>query len=151
MEDQQLPGNTSGMMADFTPEQRRWVLFRLIAHSDKEAAKLAGVHPTTVSKWAEKADMDRVVARLQAAPIQGALEVLQATAIDAAQTLHILLGNKDPKVRLAAAEGILDRVGLGKTEHLDATVTVFDLEGWRQERERRLAEVMSLADQPDAE
>ena len=107
MNNQDSPRDANKMPADATPEQVRWVLARLTCTTDQAAAKKAGVHPSTVSKWPNKPQLDRAVCDLLQAPIAAVLEILQQHGIEAGQVLADELKHKN---RLAAANSILDRI-----------------------------------------
>lgn len=112
---QQTPTNTDRILAVATPRQIKWLLVRLISDSDREAAKKAGIHPSTVSKWPNKAELDKAVNLLLREPVSAALTVLQKAAIDAASVLVDELKHKN---KLRAADSILDRIGLrGPEKH----------------------------------
>lgn len=138
---QHLPTTANEILHTCTPEQRRWVLFRLSSKSDKEAAKLAEVHPSTVSKWDNKDKLDLAVAFLFQEPINAALKILGETAIEAAEVLRALLRNKNASIRLKAAESILDRLGITSAQKHDIDLKVFDLEYWKIQRQKRVDEV----------
>jgi hypothetical protein len=80
---------------------------RLVARTDKEAAKRVGVHPTTVSRWDNKADLDLAVNLLLKEPREAALAILTEAVIDAA-TIKVEGLAKGGKQQ--AATEILDRV-----------------------------------------
>lgn len=155
MTDQQLLTDANKILRHATPEQRRWVMFRLTSNTDKEAAKLAKVHPTTVSRWDNKADLDYAVALLLQKPTDAALDVLKETAIEAAQVLRSLLKEKDRHLRLKAANSILDRVGVSETQRHEfpegIDVRIFNLEEWKAERVMRMAQIAQLQDPDEGE
>lgn len=109
MQGQEAPRNANQILADATPEQVRWVVARLSAKSDQAAAKKAGVHPSTVSKWSNKADLDRAVSLLLADVAEATVLILKQAAPEAARALVTSLG--DAKERVKAATAILDRAG----------------------------------------
>jgi hypothetical protein len=107
--------NTNEILAGASPEQVKWVLARLVCRTDQEAAQEIGFHPSTVSKWPNKAELDRAVGLLLREPVSAALTVLQEAAIEAA---HVLVDSLRRKDKIRAADSILDRVGLrGPQEH----------------------------------
>jgi hypothetical protein len=150
MVSQQVLTDANVILRSATPEQRRWVTFRLTSNTDKEAAKLAKVHPTTVSRWENKADLDRAVALLLQDPIGAAVDVLGEAAIEAAQVLRDLLKEKDRHLRLRVANSILDRIGVSGTQRHEfpdgIDVKIFNVEEWKAERAGRLAQVAQLQD-----
>lgn len=113
--DQEVSRNANEILADASPEQVKWVLARLVCRTDQEAATEIGFHPSTVSRWPNKSELDRAVSLLLREPVSAALTVLQEAAISAASVLVDALTDKD---KLRAADSILDRVGLrGPQEH----------------------------------
>jgi len=138
--DQQMPTNANEILAQATPEQARWVAARLTARSDKEAAKRAGVHPSTVSKWPNKGDLDQAVRQLLSQQTVAAAFILSQAAARAARVLTDSLNDK--RQRVQAANSILDRQGV--TGEQKISVTIFDLEEWKRQRRERLADVEQM-------
>ena len=101
------PRNANKTLANATPEQARWVLARLTCTTDRAAARKVGIHPSTVSKWPNKPQLDRAVCDLLQTPVAAILEILQQHGMEAAQVLADELKHKN---RLAAANSILDRI-----------------------------------------
>ncbi len=106
------------ILSQATPEQVRWVMERLTSRTDGEAATRAGVHPTTVSRWSNKEDLDEAVLWLLLERVEGARSILVQAAIQAAQ---VLVSELSGRHKLAAARDILDRVGLSSKRALDVT------------------------------
>jgi len=103
------------ILASATPLQVRWVMARLVSKTDQKAARAVGIHPTTVSRWSNKVELEKAINILLREPVEAALTVLQKAAIDAASVLVSELERKD---KLRAADSILDRVGLrGSQKH----------------------------------
>lgn len=101
-----------------TPEQARWVLWRLVCKSDQEAAKKVGIHRTTVSRWENKADLDAAVLRLLASPTEAVMAILHDAAIEAARVKVEGLKSRSESVKQGAATEILDRnIGKPKQSH----------------------------------
>ena len=121
MPNHQIPPNATQILSEATPEQERWVLARLTTSTDKEAARVVGVHRSTVGKWVNKANLDLAVKLLLADAVQGAKTIIEGAVARAAQELVDLLNVRDPRVRLAAAENILDRAGVVKTTRQELT------------------------------
>lgn len=119
MSDQQVPTTANDILGRATPDQVRWVVARLSSKTDHEAARIAGVHPSTVSKWENKGDLDRAVNLLLQEPITAARSILERAAVDAAQVLVDSLTMKGRQ--LVAANSVLDRVGVTGTNHIDVT------------------------------
>jgi len=99
------------ILANATPEQCKWVMARLATKTDREAAKRVNVHPTTVSRWDNKAELDRAVNLLLKEPREAALAILTDAVVDAARIKVSGLGSGGKQ---QAATEILDRV-LGKS------------------------------------
>ena len=118
MTDQETPTEANEILANATPEQVKWVLKRLGSRSDAEAAKKTKVHPSTVSKWPNKAELDQAVNLLLRTPVLAALEILEDAAVDAAD---VLVDELTKKSKLAAANSILDRIGLKGTQRVEHT------------------------------
>lgn len=71
-------------------------------------------------------------------PIDEARDELQAAVPKAAKTLAELLDAEDKRVRLRAAETILDRAGLVKAKHVTSTVAAREVGGEVTELDRLL-------------
>jgi len=113
MDDQETPRITNDIPEATTPEQAKWVLWRLVTKTDQEAAKKIGVHPSTVSKWENKAELDAAVLRLLASPTEAVLAILHDAAIEATRVKVEGLKSRSENVRQRAATEILDR-NIGK-------------------------------------
>jgi len=118
MADQAEQRTAKQILSSATPEQVRWVLARLAAKTDQAAAQQVGVHPVTVCKWSNKADLDEAVTLLLTEDAQAARLVLNKAARQAAVTLVDELGGKQ---KLQAANSILDRVGVQAVQSVDVT------------------------------
>lgn len=92
---------------------------RLAARSDQEAAHKVGVHPSTVSRWSNKADLDRAVNLLLQDVVEATVLILKQAAPDAARALAESL--RDPKSRVSAATAILDRTGFAARQAVELT------------------------------
>lgn len=114
----QTLSNANEILVNATPEQVKWVYARLTAKTDKEAAKEAGVHPTTVSRWDTKDELDRAVFLLLQEPRQAALDILEASVIEAAK---IKVEGLRKGLKQAAASEILDRVLGRPTQRQEVT------------------------------
>jgi len=90
-----------------TPEQAKWVMKRLGFNTDRAAAKAVGIHPTTVSRWDNKAELDRAVHLLLAEPREAALSILKDAVIEAAT---VKVDGLQKMGKQAQATEILDRV-----------------------------------------
>jgi hypothetical protein len=76
------------------------------------------VHPVTVCKWANKADLDEAVGLLLVEDAEAARLVLTKAARKAAETL---VGELAGRQKLQAANSILDRTGVQAIQSVDLT------------------------------
>jgi len=106
-ETNQMLLDANRILAEATPEQVKWVTKRLALNTDKAAARAVGVHPTTVSRWDNKAELDRAIHLLLAEPREAALAILRASVIEAA---HIKTDGLQKMGKQVVATEILDRV-----------------------------------------
>ena len=77
--------NVNHIPENATPEQIKWVLARLLSKTDKDAANAIGIHQSTVSRWENKAELDKAVIALLADKAEGARAIIGDSVIDAAQ------------------------------------------------------------------
>ena len=103
------------ILSGATVNQLRWVAARLRARSDAEAARAIGVTPRTVSRWRNKADLDRAVALLSTADIASAVEAASAVLARGALGAAQALSEKARQGDVRAIEALLDRIGMGRT------------------------------------
>lgn len=89
--------------------QRKWVVERLRLKSDAAAARAVGLHPNSVYRWPNKAQLDRAVELLLADVVAAARLILLHSGPEAARTLVRHLLGKDA---VRAADSILDRIGV---------------------------------------
>jgi hypothetical protein len=99
-----------------SPEQVRYVMARMHHSTDKAAAKEVGIHPNTVARWPNKAELDELVTMLLIDPLLAAVETLRLAAPDAARVLVRELRGKQKR---QAANDILDRSGVARSSNLD--------------------------------
>jgi mannose/fructose/N-acetylgalactosamine-specific phosphotransferase system component IIB len=114
------------LLENATPEQVKWVLARLVQKTDALAAKEIGMHPSTVCRWPNKADLDKAVMLYLRQPIDAALSILQEAAVDAAVVKVGGLKSKKDTIRQSAATEILDR-NIGKpkqTQEVEGSLQV---------------------------
>lgn len=106
---------TSGndLLAGATPIQRRWVIARLMAKSDAEAARIVDIDKGAVSRWPNKAQLDAAVVAMLDSPMQHARAILEDAIPEAARVKIAGLKSRNEFVRQGAATDVLDR-GLGK-------------------------------------
>lgn len=90
--------------------QVQWVLARLTARSDDEAARRIGKTGRSVYHWDNKKDLDEAVKLLLSQSVEAAGRILSQAAPAAAQALVDALSDKRQRIR--AAKEILDRSGL---------------------------------------
>lgn len=90
-------------------------------HTDSAVAHALAVDRGTVRRWRAEPDVGAALARARREREEGAAEalddarrILAEAAPRAAQALVDALEDEDPRVNLAAAAALLDRVGLGK-------------------------------------
>lgn len=93
--------------------QRRWVIARLMAKSDAEAARKVKVDKATVCRWANKAQLDAAVAAMLQDPMEEARAIMAEAIPKAARVKVAGLDSRNELVRQGAASDVLDR-GLGK-------------------------------------
>ena len=105
------PGND--LLEGATPIQRRWVIARLMAKSDAEAARVVDIDKGAVSRWHNKAQLDAAVAAMLAAPMEHARAILEEAIPEAARVKIAGLKSRNEFVKQAASTNILDR-GMGK-------------------------------------
>ena len=97
-----------------SPTQRQWIIARLSARTDAEAARKVKVAPATVSRWKQEVPLDEALLLLQEDKMQAALlegEDLLPRAVHALGEALI-----DRRTRVAAANSLLDRFGLPATQ-----------------------------------
>lgn len=105
--------NANVALTQFSIEQRKWLIARLLLPSDAAAARAIGVHPVTVCKWPEKDDLDKALKALLEDPKAQALAILLDAAPEAAKVKTEGLRSRKEETRQSVADDILDRV-LGK-------------------------------------
>jgi len=118
------------------PLQQRAAELLAEGTSTREVAETLGVSRTTAWRYTQHPDVQAEVGRLQGASRRKARGRLHTMAELAVSTLGELLAGKDtpPRVRLAAALAVLDRVGLAAAgddlgEADDDRTMTFVLEG----------------------
>lgn len=109
--------DTNDWLTGCSVEQRKWVMARLLARSDAEAARAVGVHPTTVCRWPNKAELDAAVDALLMDAATQAVNMLLGAAPEAAAAKVAALKSRRDSVRQQAATEILDRT-LGKARQV---------------------------------
>lgn len=98
--------------------QVAFVAARLGCRSDKEAAELIGIAPSTVYCWSNKADVDWAVAQSTLGILDVGREQLRRLVLKAI----LVIEKKLDKDSLAAALQVLDRVGLHAVQGMDMDV-----------------------------
>ncbi len=104
---------TDDLLRGFTPIQRRWVIARVLARSDAQAAREVGVHKSTVSEWPNKEQIDAAVDAMLEKPLEQARAIMEDAIPEAARVKIAGLKSRNEFVRQGAATDLLDR-GLGK-------------------------------------
>lgn len=97
------------ILSNATLTQVQWVVARLTSKSDAIAAKKVGVANTTVSDWANKAELDEAVNLLLLEGAESALLILKHGAAQAAKVVVDALKSKNIDARLRAATIILGK------------------------------------------
>jgi hypothetical protein len=134
--------NVNEILDDATLDQVKWVMRRLTSSTDKEAAEAIGLSPSTVSRWDNKAELNNAVSLLLREPINAAVEMLRGAAVKAAQAIIDTMDTEDEKLKLTAANDLLDRIGMGQPE---TEINIkFDLDQWKSERQKRLDAIAQL-------
>ena len=105
--------NVNGLLNGFSIEQRKWLIARLLTTSDAAAARAIGVHPSTVCRWPEKAELERAIAELLEDPQNQAIAIFLDALPKAARIKVGGLGSRKEQIQQAAASEIVDRV-MGK-------------------------------------
>ncbi|NLD72708.1 MAG: hypothetical protein GX649_08325 [Chloroflexi bacterium] len=80
------------LLATLTPRQMQFVIARLVAASDAEAARLVGLHPHTVYCWRNRADVRRAVRLALREALAGAQDDLLEVAERTLEVLREELG-----------------------------------------------------------
>lgn len=104
----------NGRLTGFSVEQRKWVMARILATSDAEAARAVGVHPATVCRWPNKPELDAVVDDLLMDTAKQALNIILDAVPEAAAVKVAALKSRKENIKQSAASEILDRA-LGKS------------------------------------
>ena len=126
----------------FSIEQLQYLAKRPFVRYDKDAAKLVGVSPETVSRWGNKAEVDEAVLLMAADGVIVAGEILRRHLPEAAQEMVDELTSKRVDVRHKAAKEVLDRGGVSTTQKIEHSGSVDANVG----ADPKLAEFMALVD-----
>ena len=106
------------ILRTLTAEQLRYVSERVNCKYDYEAAGAIGVSRETVSRWANKADVDEAVKLMVLDGVEVAREILRRSTSKAAQEIAEQLEHRSVNVRYKAAKDILDRnIGSAPAKH----------------------------------
>lgn len=106
-------------LAKLTSTQRDYIKEYLLSRSVKESCKAIGIHWTTPYKWPEWLEVQALIKDMEVDAIGVSYTLLQELAPEAVKALRAAL--KDRPYRVAAANSILDRAGLPKSEQVDVT------------------------------
>ncbi|HUW10680.1 MAG TPA: hypothetical protein VM537_13195 [Anaerolineae bacterium] len=114
MQNQGASTEVNKFLDTVNPEKRRWVIERLTAKSDAEAARAVDRDPATVCRWPEKKQLDWAVSELLKHPQEQALEILTQAVINAARAKAEGMKYKDKegneKWNQAVASEVLNRI-----------------------------------------
>lgn len=97
------------LIKDFTVDQLRYLAARPYVRFDKDAAEQIGVSPITISRWKNRAEIDRAVSLIAADGILVTSEILRRHLPQAAQVIIKQLDSRNPMMQHRAAVDILDR------------------------------------------
>ncbi len=105
--------NLADMLKMLTPLQLDYVAARINTQTDKAAADKLGIHPTTISKWPNLADVQTCVSLAKQDGVILATEKLRRAASLAVDTIiDEMQARRGSSKRLDAAQTILDRLGV---------------------------------------
>ncbi len=100
-----------------SPTQRQWIIARLSARTDAEAAREVKVAPATVSRWKQEVPLDEALLLLQEDKAQAA--VLEGVEL-LPRAVHALgKALQDRRTQVSAANSLLDRFGLPATTNTE--------------------------------
>lgn len=105
------------LVKNFTVDQLHYITVRPFVRSNKEAAKRVGIAAETVSRWENKADVDRAIQLMILDGVVVASEMLRRYIPQATEEFIDELSNKRVDIRHKAAREILDRGGLPTKQH----------------------------------
>lgn len=101
------------LLKTLTPTQLDFVQARLSLQTDKAAAEKVGIHPSTVSRWDNVADVQTCVSLAKQDGVILATEKLRRAASLAVDTIiDEMQARRGSSKRLDAAQTILDRLGV---------------------------------------
>jgi len=103
----------NGSLNGFSIEQRKWLIARLLSTSDAAAARAIGIHPSTVCRWENKAELDGAIAELLEDPRNQAMAIFLDALPKAARIKVAGLNSRKEQIQQAAANDIVDRA-MGK-------------------------------------
>ena len=102
--------------------QLKFVLARVNARFDHQAAQAAGIHGKTPIRWRKKGvPIDEAIRLMRINAIQSAQEAIKAAAVLAVDTIIDEMTTKGPE-RVRAALAVLDRVGMPATNRLEGSI-----------------------------
>lgn len=116
------------ILSELIPDQLRFVVARLHAHTDKEAAKEIGISPSTAYGWPNKSIIDEAILLINAEPIDAAREIRKKNLVKAMMVKAKGLDSKDERLAQATATEIIEWE-LGKAKqaidaHIDDHIIV---------------------------
>lgn len=109
------------LLADATPEQRKWVMARLLTTTDREAAEKVGLHRNTPGRWPNKDELDRAILLMLEEPMEQARRMLEAALVEATQVKIDGLKSRKEELRQEVASEILDRVKGAVAQRIEHT------------------------------
>lgn len=106
------------LLRTLTQIQIEFVATRLGTKSDKKAAEIIGISPTTAYSWPNKGDVDKAIQLATLGSLDVAREKLSRLVL---QAVNVLEKEMEKGQRLAAAREVMDRTGLVAIKGLDVT------------------------------
>ena len=109
------------LLAEATPEQRKWVMARLWTTTDREAAEKVGLHRNTPGRWPNKDELDRAILLMLEEPMEQARRMLEAALVEATQVKIGGLKSRNEQMRQEVASEIIDRVKGAVAQRIEHT------------------------------
>lgn len=96
------------LLRDLTMTQLRFVIARLEAKTDKDAAEVIGISPATVKSWENKKLVDEAVSLMRLDGMITALEIRRRNLAKAMAVKAAGLDSDDEKIRQAVATELIE-------------------------------------------